>query len=581
LARPASEVHGVRRVLEVAQGVISELDLDVVLQRVVAAACELSGARFAALGVLGESRTELEGFFTAGMDEETRRGIAEVPRGRGVLGELIEHPVSVRLADVASHPRAYGFPSGHPPMKTFLGVPVMVRGRPFGNLYLADKAGGAEFSEQDQEHVELLAELAGVAIDHARRYSGLRSRHGELKQTVEALEATIQIAHALGGETDLQAVLDLVAKRGRALVAARALVIEYGQAGELVMAAAAGELRERLAGERVDLHGTVADSALRTGNTMRLEDEPNMMRFERHGAGRLGVQASAGLVVPLIFRGQSQGVLLAIDRLKGGPAFTAEDQRLLEAFAASAATAIATAESVEAERRRQRLAAAEEERTRWARELHDETLQSLAALRLGLAAQLRAGGDPAAVVETVRESVVQLDRDIATLRALITDLRPAALDDLGAEAAIEDLARRAQSRGLEVAVDVELAQEPTARLTTELETAVYRIVQEALTNAEKHGHAHRASVEVQEEKETVRVTVRDDGRGFDPGGRFSGFGVTGMRERAELIGGTLDIESAPGHGSTVQATLPKLTRVEPRPAHGAHGDERRLRPKSR
>jgi|SRR5579884_524639 len=565
----SAEGRGGRRVLEVAQGVIAELDLDVVLQRVVEAACELSGARYAALGVLDESRTELERFLTAGMDEATRRRIGTLPRGRGVLGELIEHPVSLRLADVGAHPRSFGFPAGHPPMRTFLGVPVFVRGRPFGNLYLTEKAGGAQFTEQDQENVELLAELAGVAIDHARRYSGLRSRHGELQRTVEALEATIQIARALGGETDLDVILGLVAKRGRALVAARTLLIEYEQGAEMRVAAGAGELPPGLVGGAVPVRGTLAETALRTASTLRLEEEANMARFQRHGVGRRGVRASAGLVVPLVFRGRGHGVLIAIDRLREGPRFTEEDQRLLEAFAASAATAVATAESVEAERRRQRLAAAEQERARWARELHDETLQSLAAVRLGLAAQLRGNPDPAALAEAVRESVAQLDSDIAALRALITDLRPAALDDLGPEAAIEDLASRAHGRGLDVDVDVDLGRDDGARLASELETAIYRTIQEALTNAQKHGGARKASVEVHEDEAEIHVRVRDDGGGFDPAVRSGGFGLVGMRERVELLGGHLEIDSAPGRGATVRASFPRLTREETPAGRGA------------
>ncbi|MHB1567907.1 MAG: sensor histidine kinase, partial [Solirubrobacteraceae bacterium] len=448
--------------------------------------------------------------------------------------------------------------------RTFLGVPVFVRDRPFGNLYLTEKADGQEFTEEDQVNVELLADLAGVAIDHARRYGGLRTRHRELTRTVEALEATIQIARAVGGETDLQAILELVAERGRSLVAARAVVIEYEQSGEMVAAAAAGELPDGVVGQQVQMRGTVAEAALKTATTLRLEDEPNLLRFERHGLGHHGLQVRAGLVVPLLFRGHGHGVLIAIDRLEEGPAFTDEDQRLLEAFAASAATAIATAESVEAERRRQRLAAAEQERARWARELHDETLQSMAALRLGLAAQLRgyrgAAADPAALVEAVQEAVEQLDADIASLRALITDLRPAALDDLGAEAAIVDLAGRARNRGLDVNVEVDLPGGEGDRLAAELETAIYRIIQEAITNAQKHGAARAASVQVREDESSVHVTVHDDGDGFDPNRRFSGFGLAGMRERVELLEGTLDIQSEPGAGTTIEAVFPKLRR---------------------
>jgi signal transduction histidine kinase len=545
-------------VLDLARGLLTDLDLDVVLGRVLESARELSGARYAALGVTDDARTELDRFITVGLDEDTRQQIGELPRGRGVLGELITHPVALRLADVDAHPHSYGFPPGHPPMRTFLGVPILVGGVPFGNLYLTEKEGGGQFTEQDEVTIGLLAEFAGVAIDHARRYSGLEAQHAELRRTVDALDATMQIARALGGETDLDSILGLVAKRGRALVSARALVIEHEEDGAMVIAAGAGELPEGLIGERVDLKDSLASAALRASTTLRLEEDANQARFERYGLGRLGVHASGGLIVPLIFRGRGHGVLVAVDRLEGGPAFSAEDQRLLEAFAASAATAVATAVTVEAERRRQRLAAAELERTRWARELHDETLQNLAALRLGLAAELRRPS-PEGLLAAVTEAVAQLEGEITTLRALVTDLRPAALDDLGVQAAVEDLAGRARNRGLEVDVSIDLAYEQgraPERLAPELEIATYRIVQEALTNASKHGDARRAHVEIGEDQSNVWVTVRDDGHGFDTTARTSGFGLAGMQERVELLHGTLEIESSPAHGTTIKAMFP-------------------------
>ena len=548
--------------VRLARDVLSELDLEVVLRRVLESARELSGARYAALGVTDEARAELERFVVIGIEEDERERIGDLPRGRGVLGELIAHPVPLRLADVGAHPHSYGFPPGHPPMRTFLGVPVLIRGVPFGNLYLTEKAGGEEFTEQDEETIVLLAEFAAVAIDHARRYSGLEAQHTELKRTVDALDATMQIARALGGETDLDVILGLVAKRGRALVAARTLVIEHQRVGDMVVAAGAGELPPDLVGQRVDLQDSLAGASLRISQTLRIEDQPNRARFERHGLGRLGVRADAGLVVPLIFRGRGYGVLIAVDRLEGGPAFSREDQRLLEAFAASAATAIATAVTVEGERQRQRLAAAEQERAHWARELHDETLQNLAALRLGLAAQIR-NVDPEAVIGTVREAVAQLEQEIHTLRALVTDLRPAALDDLGVQPAIEDLCERARGRGLEADLDIDLAYEQGRkpdRHVSEVETTIYRIIQEALNNAIKHGDARHAHVELAEDDASIRILVRDDGRGFDPVAHTDGFGLLGMRERIDLLQGTLEVASSPGHGTTITAVLPATYR---------------------
>ena len=550
-------------VLEVARSVLAELDLETVLERVLHAAQDLTGARYAALGVLNESRTELSRFLTVGIDEAGRADIGDLPSGRGVLGELIEHPEPLRLARVGLHPRSWGFPPGHPRMETFLGVPIVVQGRPYGNLYLTDKAGGAEFSADDERAVLLLADFAGVAIDHAGRYTGARERQDELVRTIAALDATTQITKAIGGETDLDVVLELVAKRGRALVSARTLLVELVRGPELEVATGAGEFPAGLVGQRLPVGETVASAALRTRRTQRLEEELNRSRFEAHGLGSLGVDAEGGLVVPLVFRNQPYGVLVVLDRLEGGPHFGTEDQRLLEAFAASAAAAVATATSVATEQHRQRLMAAEDERRRWARELHDETLQNLAALRLQLASARRSETEPA-LAQVVDVAIDRLQEEIGNLRALITDLRPAALDEFGIGGAVETLAERLSRNGLTVDLDIDLAYEsgrrPT-RHTAELEAALYRIVQEALTNAAKHSGAGRALVEIREDDTAVHVSVRDDGVGFEPGAVTAGFGLLGMRERAELLGGTLRVDSAPAEGTTVRASLP-VTRRE-------------------
>ncbi len=548
-----------RSLLGLVRGLLSELDLDVILDRVLDSARELTGARYAALGVLNDSRTELARFVTVGIDEKVRMEIGALPRGQGVLGELINRPVPLRLADVGTHPRSFGLPVGHPPMHAFLGVPILIEGTPFGNLYLTEKVGGEEFTEADEEAVTMLAEMAGVAIDHARRYVGARDRRDELERTVAALDATTQFARAIGAETDLEVILELVAKRGRALVSARALLIELCRPEGLLVAAGAGELPRELIGRNVPLKDTVASHALRTRRTQHLEDDLNRARFDEHDLGRLGVRAEGGLVVPLVFQGRTYGVLMALDRLNDGPRFSNEDQLLLEAFATSAATAVATAQSVASQQHRQRLTAAEAERGRWARDLHDETLQSLSALQIRLS-NARRVGKPQVLAQAMDDAVEYLQAGIADLRALITDLRPAALDELGVEAALHALADRTKHRGIEVDTSIDLAYEQgraAARHTPELEVALYRIAQEALSNAAKHGRAARAVVEVQEHANAIHLTVRDDGEGFDPEtAETKGFGLLGMRERVQLLDGTLQIESAPGDGTTVRATLP-------------------------
>jgi two-component system, NarL family, sensor histidine kinase DevS len=553
-----------RGVLDIARSVLGELDVDMVLNRVLESARELTDARYAALGVLGSSRTELERFLTLGIDDEEREAIGSLPRGRGVLGELISHPQPLRLRDISEHPRSYGFPHGHPPMKGFLGVPIVIDGVPFGNLYLTEKRSGEDFTEGDEEAVLMLAELAGFAIDHARRYTGTREDRDELQRTVAALNATTQIARAVGAETDLEVILGLVAKRGRALVDARLLAIELMRQGQLVIAAGAGELPVGLLGRKVPMGDSVASAALRTRRSQRLEEPLTRARFDEHGLGTLGVRARGGLVVPLVFQNHSYGVLVAVDRIHDGPQFTQDDERLLQAFAASAATAVATAQSVASERHRQRLAAAEAERQRWARELHDDTLQSLSALRVGLSTAKRSG-KLENLQQAVSGAIDHLEEGITNLRALITDLRPASLDELGAAAAIQALCERAERQGMEIDVSIDLAYEQgreSERHAPELETAMYRIVQEALTNAAKHGGARRAVVEIGEDGQEIALSVRDDGSGFDPGEHTDGFGLLGMNERVQLLEGALEVISEPGAGTTVRARFPIQRRGE-------------------
>ena len=557
-----------RGVLTVARSVLEQLDTDQVLDRVLDAARELTGARYAALGVLDESRSSLARFLTRGIDEDDRRAIGTLPTGRGVLGELIRNPRPLRIADVGSHPYSYGFPVDHPPMSSFLGVPILIRGEPYGNLYLTEKQDAAEFTEEDEEAAILLADFAGVAIDHARRFTTSETHRLELQRTVEALNATAQIARAVGGETDVDAILRLVAKRGRALVSARVLVIELLHGDQLQIAAGAGELPNGILGQRFPLENTVASEALRSGQTQRLADRPTRELFERYGGGQLGLTADHGLVVPLVFRNQHYGVMVVLDHLENGQ-FTAVHQNLLEAFAVSAATAVATAQSAADDRRRQRVAAAEAERGRWARELHDETLQALGNLRLILSSSRRSA-DPNVMAQAVDQALEQLELDITTLRALITELRPAALDQLGLEPALLALIDRTRRAGIDVGADVQLADHSSdagERLTGDLETGVYRIVQEALTNAGKHGAANRISVSVVQNEARIHVAVRDDGPGFIPSATTEGFGLTGMRERVELLGGELTITSFPGEGSTVSVSLP-VTRRGASPGNG-------------
>lgn len=529
------------RLLEVGRSVMAELDQEVVLERVLETAREFTGARYAALGILNQRRTELDRFITSGVEEGERRLIGELPRGRGVLGVLIDDPRPLRLADVGQHPRSYGFPAGHPVMRTFLGVPILIRGQAWGNLYLTEKREGI-FTEADERAAIILAEWAGIAIDHARLYQASERSRSSLEKALRGLEATRDVAIAIGGDLELDHVLELIVKRGRALVDARSLVIMLRGGDDLIAAAGAGHVSEP-GGMRVPILGSTAGQVLLRGQPERVTKAAARLRIAPQ---TFGVDdPHSALIVPMINRGEGLGVLAAFDRGEESGPFTEDDEALLQTFAASAATAVAMAKSVQADRLRSSIAAADAERRRWARDLHDETLQGLGALRVLLSTALRRG-EPAAMEQSVRDAVGHIEREIANLRSLITELRPPALDDLGLRTAIESLVERHNEQsGFAIDVHLELP-DPVAgerRLDLDLETAIYRVVQEALTNVAKHAQAERVLLTVTDVEDTLTVEVRDDGVGFAVEEPNTGFGLAGMRERASLAGGTMRIES--------------------------------------
>lgn len=540
-----------RRLIDVGTAILSELDLEVVLRSVVDAAREITAAEYAALGVLNPDRTELERFIYLGIDDETKREIGNLPRGRGVLGELIREPAPLRLGDVDEHPHAYGFPPGHPPMHTFLGVPITVRGETFGNLYMTEKRGGEEFDADDEAAAVTLATWAGIAIENARLYTTLSEREAEVEQALRRAETSVDIARAVGGETDVPRVLELIVKRARALVEAKTLLVLLRRGGRLVVAAQAGEVPERIDELTIPTEDSVFQAAMQERVAQHLER--GMPPSEARLRERLG--AEAALVVPLLFRGRAVGVLVALDRQAGGTDFDEEDLRLLQAFASSAATAVATAQGVESERLQQRVEIGERERQRWAQELHDDALQGLAAVRISLATALQ--GDGAGRAERIEaaagEAVERLAGQIDELSRLINDLRPASLERLGLAGALEALAEETSARG---DFAVEIAVEIDAQLAKEEERAVFRLVQEALNNVLKHAEAGSAAVSVALVEQQVRIVVSDDGCGFDPAAVASGRGLVGMRERVELLGGEIEVGPGSTGGTRVAARVP-------------------------
>jgi len=551
--------------LAAGRALVAELDPDAVLDRILAAGREVTGARYAALGILDEHRTSLERFVTLGIDERTRAEIGELPRGRGVLGALIRDPRPLRLADVSSHAQSYGFPEGHPPMSSFLGVPVVVRGAVWGNLYLTEKEGASEFTVADEEAAVILADIAATAIENARLYQASERSRIEQHRAMRSLEATRDIATAVGGQTGLDRVLELIVKRGRALVDARSVVILLREGDHLVVTASAGVTTDRR-GHRVPISGSTSGHVLERLRPERV-DAVSQLRI---APSELGVpDANSALMVPMTARGESIGVLAAFDRRPDGASFTADDELLLTTFAVSAANAVAMRRSVESERLRSSIAAADAERARWARELHDETLQGLGALRL-LLSSARRHGDPKQTAGAIDEAIGQIESEIENLHAIISDLRPATLDELGLRPTLESLLQRRRDQSALAITSTLSLPDPAAggeRLTPEIETTVYRLVQEALTNIIKHAGASTVHVDVAATPGRVAVAISDDGVGFSADAKTSGFGLAGMRERVFLVGGTLAIEPRENGGTTVRAQLP--TGAQPTAAAGA------------
>jgi signal transduction histidine kinase len=526
--------------------IASDLSLDSLLRRLIETAAELTGARYAALGVIDRGGTHLERFVTTGIDDETHRAIGDLPRGRGILGVLIKEARPLRLHELGDDARSVGFPPHHPPMHTFLGVPIVLRGVSYGNLYLTEKAGGEDFTGEDEEIVVLLAGQAAVAIENARLYEATT-------QWSKQLESLNEIGNALATETELGRLLDLVARRLRELLDARivAVMLPFGES-ELRLAAVAGEGGESFLGRTIPRAASKSGRVFDRGRSERSDavlDDPEGDHDTVRGFG-----ARTGLWVPLVARSETIGLIAVHDKLGPDPRFNDNDLRLAETFGSRAAVAVDLSQRIARDALRRIVDAQELERRRLARELHDETGQALSSILLGLRAL-----DEKVDSDVVRDAVAEVrELVVATLqdvRRLAVELRPKVLDDFGLVPALERLAQTfGDQTGISVRFEPGLADE---RLPAEVETALYRIVQEALTNIVKHAHARNISIVLVRRPGTVTAVVEDDGLGFAPERtRDGGFGLEGMRERVGLLDGRLQIESIKGSGTTLVAEVP-------------------------
>ena len=538
------ETDRLRAIVDAGVALASELSLDAVLQKIVETVAELTGAQYAALGVIDPSGLALERFVVTGIDADTQSAIGDPPHGRGILGALIHDAKPLRLDNLADDPRSVGFPPNHPPMGTFLGVPILLRGVAYGNLYLTEKEGGGPFTDEDEELVQLLSAQAAVAIENARLYEAAT-------RWLKQLESLNEIASALVSEVDIARVLDLVASRLRELIHARiVLIVLPASDGKLVIRATDGEGTDELLGTRLDPSYSKSGRVLERRRSERVDSLIDDIEMDQDAGRKMG--ARTGLFVPLLLRDRAIGVISAHDRESADARFTDEDVRLAEAFAARAAVAVDLSERVATDALRRVVSAQELERKRLARELHDETGQALTSILLGLKG-VEDATDPddfAKAAGELRELVVATLQDV---RRLAVELRPKALDDFGLVAAIERLVETFREQtGIEVDLEPRLGE---ARLPAEVETTLYRITQEALTNVVKHAQARHVSIVLTRRNGAVAAVIEDDGRGFDEAGS-NGLGLLGMRERVGLVGGRLEVESSSGSGTTLSIEVP-------------------------
>jgi signal transduction histidine kinase len=431
-------------------------------------------------------------------------------------------------------------------MQGFLGVPILLRGVAYGNLYLTEKEGGEDFSAEDEEIVTLLAAQAAVAIENARLYESAT-------RWLAQLESLTEVGNALAAESELGPLLELIATRLRELIDAELVLIALPAAGgDLRIEAAAGQQAEEILGTFLSRTGSKSGRVMERRRSDRVDSTLEDTEVDQDLARRMGMRS--GLYVPLVVGERAIGLVAAHNKRGPDPRFNDEELRVAETFAARAAVAVDLADRVARDSLRRVVEGQELERRRLARELHDETGQALTSILLGLkrVEEAKTEEDAHGAASELRAEIV---KTLQGVRRLAVELRPKALDDFGLVPALERLAE-AFGGDSGIAIDLE-ANVGDDRLPPEMETALYRIAQEALTNVAKHARAQHVSVVVTRRHGSVTILVEDDGRGFGArGGDDDGLGLVGMRERVGLLGGRLAIESTEGSGTTIVAEVP-------------------------
>ncbi|MEW2248897.1 GAF domain-containing protein [Streptomyces sp. NPDC006975] len=531
----------VHSLLEAVLSVGRELDLEQALYSIVEAAAVLVDAEYAALGVIGPDGKRLSAFHTIGVSDEQIARIGPFPEGHGILGELIRHPEPLRLAKLSQHPASYGFPAHHPPMNSFLGVPIRVRDQIFGNLYLTEKRGGVEFDEEDEAVLSTLAVAAGVAIDNARLYEESRLRERWLR-------ANAEITYNLMSGAGESQVLGLIAERAREITSAALTMVAIPMEGTdtLHVQLALGAEADRHQGLVLPVDGTLIGEAFAGAAPATSVDITADARISVEPERFVGL--GPAVAVPIGTDEAVRGVVLLVRRA-GDTLFTTKEIEPLQGFAGQAAVAMELAEH----RRDAEEIAVLKDRDRIARDLHDLAIQRLFATGMTLQSTGRFIDHPEAG-ERVARAVDDLDETIKIIRSTIFGLRSrSGASGSGLRARVVRVAGEA-APVLGFTPGVRMEGLVDTDVPREIADQVVAVLSEALTNVARHARADRADVLVRTDGRTVDLTVTDNGVGIRPGGRRSG--LRNMAERAEQLGGGLDLSTPPGGGTTLVWSVP-------------------------
>ncbi|MFB7240998.1 histidine kinase [Streptomyces populi] len=533
----------VHTLLEAVLAIGSDLDLDVVLRQIVESAVQLVDCRYGALGVLGDEGG-IKQFITVGIDEETIARIGHYPRGEGILGLLIREPHALRLPVLSDHPDSVGFPPGHPPMTTFLGTPVQVRDKIFGNLYLTEKHGGAEFDAEDEAVLRTLGAAAGVAIDNARLYDDARRRE-------RWLAASSELTRTLLSGADPADVLHAFTATVRELSDADLVTLALPLTGttDLVIESAEGHDADQVRGLTLPDGTSLAAKVYASGERIV---SPSLSQDPRTGTGSASVlDLGPAFVIPLGTQERVRGVLQVANR-QGGPAFPDATIDMIAGFAGHAALALEIAEH----RRDAEQLLVLNDRDRIARDLHDLAIQRLFAGGLSLQSVLNRLADRPEVAERVQRVVDDLDDTIKVVRSTIYALRESDRSDATAglrARLVTEVGRAAETLGFTPALRMSGLLDTD--VSDEQREHVLAVLREALSNAARHARATAVEVTAEATADTLRLRVADNGRGIGPDvTRRSGLGNIGTR--AEHLGGSCALTANEPSGTVLEWTVP-------------------------